>query len=111
LSPCPRAKRRWLIAHAFYAIELPNATKLINEGDVVEVDLDAGKVINKTQDKSYEIAVFPEFMQEIYAAGRFAGLHQKQNVTVAICCPRYCSEKALYYLGPAFIIIKGSGKK
>jgi len=48
--------------------ELPEAAE-INEGDTVRVDMDAGKVINITQAKSYKFTPIPDFMQELVNAG------------------------------------------
>jgi 3-isopropylmalate/(R)-2-methylmalate dehydratase small subunit len=50
-------------------LECPEAAKAINEGDEVAIDLAAGKILNLTNGKEYTAAPFPEFMQEIIAAG------------------------------------------
>ena len=50
-------------------IESQDAAEQIQEGDAIEVDLDAGKIINRTQKKEYTITAYPEFMQRLMAAG------------------------------------------
>lgn len=41
----------------------------MNVGDELEVDLSKGTILNKTSGKTYSSEPFPEFMQEIIAAG------------------------------------------
>ncbi len=48
-------------------------------GDVIEVNLDEGLVRNETRDKSYQADRFPEFMQELVAAGGLMN-HVKQRM-------------------------------
>ncbi len=50
-------------------IEAPQAAEEIEAGDVVSVDLSAGRVRNETKKKEYAIAPIPPFMQELVAAG------------------------------------------
>ncbi|MGM0370275.1 MAG: 3-isopropylmalate dehydratase small subunit [Bacillota bacterium] len=50
-------------------MESPAAVAAIEEGDQVEVDVDAGKIINLTQDEEYQAEAFPEFMQELISTG------------------------------------------
>lgn len=50
-------------------LECPEAAKAIQQGDQVEVDLDKGIIKNLTQNKTYQAAPFPEFMQQIINAG------------------------------------------
>jgi 3-isopropylmalate/(R)-2-methylmalate dehydratase small subunit len=50
-------------------IESQEASKGIQEKDIVEVDLDAGKIINHTQKKEYHIIAYPKFMQTLISAG------------------------------------------
>ncbi len=47
----------------------PEAAKEIAEGDVVSVDVKKGLITNHTQQKTYEVAPFPPFMQAIIDAG------------------------------------------
>ncbi len=48
--------------------ELKEAVE-IDEGDMVRVDMDNGKVINISQAKEYRFAPIPSFMQELVDAG------------------------------------------
>src|SRR3982751_6446019 len=50
-------------------IESPQAAKEIKAGDELEVDLEKGQIKNLTQNKTYQAAPFPEFMQNIINAG------------------------------------------
>lgn len=49
-------------------LECPQADE-IQTGDELEVDLDAGTIRNKTQNKEYRAAAFPPFMKELISAG------------------------------------------
>lgn len=44
-------------------------TAEINEGDVLDVDLEKGKIVNITTGKTYSSQSFPEFMKKIIDAG------------------------------------------
>lgn len=48
--------------------ELPESAE-INEGDVVNVDMEKGTITNKTTSKTYSFTPIPEFMQELINAG------------------------------------------
>lgn len=48
--------------------ELPESAE-INEGDVVNVDMEQGTITNKTTSKTYSFTPIPEFMQELINAG------------------------------------------
>ncbi len=50
-------------------IESKEAAEEIQEKDIVEVNLDAGKIINRTKKKEYQITAYPEFMQKLISAG------------------------------------------
>ena len=50
-------------------LECPEAAKEIKAGDQLEIDLDKGQIKNLTQNKTYQAAPFPEFMQQIVNAG------------------------------------------
>lgn len=50
----------------------------IKEGDVISIDLDAGTIINKTEDKSYRFSAIPPFMQELISAGGLMEYAQKE---------------------------------
>lgn len=48
--------------------ELTEAVQ-ISEGDIVEVDMESGEIINQTSAKRYKFIPIPEFMQELVDAG------------------------------------------
>ena len=50
-------------------VESPDAAKEIKEGDEVEVDFSAGKIRDISSDKSYDMAVFPPFLQDMIDKG------------------------------------------
>ncbi|MGN0709702.1 MAG: 3-isopropylmalate dehydratase small subunit, partial [Anaerovoracaceae bacterium] len=50
-------------------MECPEASKAIRDGDEVEVDFDNGVINDITTGETYEAAPFPEFIQDIIAAG------------------------------------------
>jgi 3-isopropylmalate/(R)-2-methylmalate dehydratase small subunit len=50
-------------------LESTAASKGIEEGDTIEVDLEKGKIKNITTGKTYEATAFPPFMQELINAG------------------------------------------
>ncbi len=50
-------------------LESAIASKSIEEGDTIEVDLEKGKIKNVTTNKIYEATAFPPFMQELINAG------------------------------------------
>jgi len=57
---------------------VPDAAAETQSGDELEVDLAAGKIKNVTRGKEYQAAPFPEFLQEIIAAGGLIPHVQKQ---------------------------------
>ncbi|MBQ7346933.1 MAG: 3-isopropylmalate dehydratase small subunit [Clostridia bacterium] len=50
-------------------LECPEAAEEIAEGDIVEADLDAGVIYNRTTGKQYATQPFPEFIQQIITNG------------------------------------------
>ena len=50
-------------------LECEEAAQRINEGDQIEVDLESGIITNSTKNENYKARPFPEFMQQIIAAG------------------------------------------
>lgn len=50
-------------------LECPEASKDIDEGDVVSINFDTGVITNETKNKTYQSAAFPPFMQELINAG------------------------------------------
>ena len=45
------------------------AAQGIEAGDEVEIDFDSGMIYNKTKGTSFKGQAFPEFMQDLIAAG------------------------------------------
>jgi len=61
-------------------IESQEASQEIREKDIVEVDLDSGKIINHTQKKEYRIIAYPKFMQKLIATGGLMNyIHSKKK--------------------------------
>lgn len=59
-------------------LECSEAAENIANGDIVAVDLEKGLIINQTQNKSYQAAPFPPFIQKIVeAGGLIAAIEQK----------------------------------
>lgn len=50
-------------------IESPEAAKAINQGDELDVNFEEGVIRNITKDETYHFEKFPEFIQQIVAAG------------------------------------------
>lgn len=50
-------------------LECEAAAEAIENGDTVEVDFDSGTITNVTKNETYQAEPFPEFIQEIIAAG------------------------------------------
>ena len=50
-------------------LECDEAVDAISEGDVVDADLDAGIIYNRTTGKSFKTKPFPEFIQRIITSG------------------------------------------
>jgi 3-isopropylmalate/(R)-2-methylmalate dehydratase small subunit len=50
-------------------LESPEAVKNTKNGDILEVDLDKGKIKNVTTGKTFIAAPYPQFMSELIAAG------------------------------------------
>ena len=50
-------------------LECPDASKDIEDGDVVSINFDTGVITNETKNKTYRAAAFPPFMQELINAG------------------------------------------
>ncbi|MEK6742052.1 MAG: 3-isopropylmalate dehydratase small subunit [Nitrospirota bacterium] len=50
----------------------------IKEGDQIEVDADAGVILNLTSNKTFKVAPVPAFMQELIAAGGLMAYTKKK---------------------------------
>ena len=59
-------------------LESEEATREINEGDTVEVDLKNGTILDITTGKEFKAQPFPEFMQEIINAGGLINKTKKE---------------------------------
>lgn len=57
----------------------PEAATEAESGDLLRVDLEKGEVVNITKGKTYQADRFPEFMQEIVAAGGLMA-HVKEKI-------------------------------
>jgi len=51
------------------ALVCPEAASQINTGDELSADIAAGRIENLTQGRTYQAEPFPEFLQQIIAAG------------------------------------------
>ena len=58
-------------------VECEEAVNGISDGDIVEADLDAGIIYNKTTGKSFQTQPFPAFIQEIIQNGGLVSSVQK----------------------------------
>ena len=50
-------------------LESYEAVEKIEPGNEIEVDLNTGRILNKTKSETYQATIFPEFMQKLIAAG------------------------------------------
>lgn len=50
-------------------IECPEASDKIEQGDIVKVDIQAGKIENLTKKEEYKTIPFPPFMEKLILAG------------------------------------------
>jgi 3-isopropylmalate/(R)-2-methylmalate dehydratase small subunit len=50
-------------------VESREAAREIGQGDVIEVDLEKGEILNVTKGKTYRAKPFPPFMQDLIAKG------------------------------------------
>lgn len=60
-------------------LECAEASEDIDAGNEVEIDFDTGVITNKTKNKTYQAAAFPEFMQGIINAGGLVEYLKKGN--------------------------------
>ncbi len=60
-------------------VEAPDAVDRIDEGDEIEVDLVAGRIVNITKNEEYSFIPIPEFMMEIISAGGLIEFAKKKN--------------------------------
>ena len=64
-----QASRYCLCYFRCQSSESPDAAKEIKEGGEVEVDFSAGRIRDISSGKSYEMAVFPPFLQDMIDKG------------------------------------------
>ena len=50
-------------------MECPEACEVIEDGDEVEVDFTAGKIFDRTKNRTFQAAPFPDFIKKIISAG------------------------------------------
>ncbi len=50
-------------------VESSEAAKDAEEGDIIEIDMEAGKIINKTKGKEYRFKPLPESLKKVFEAG------------------------------------------
>lgn len=50
-------------------LESPDAAFAVKNGDIVEVDLDSGRITNVTNGRVFQATPFPPFMQDLIQAG------------------------------------------
>lgn len=70
-------------------LQCPEAVDAINAGDEVEVDTASGKVTNLTTGKSFQGMPFPDFMQQLIAAGGLIA-YAREKVKDSSCCSAKC---------------------
>jgi 3-isopropylmalate/(R)-2-methylmalate dehydratase small subunit len=63
-------------------LECPEAVKNTKAGDILEVDLDKGKIKNITNGKAFTAAPYPAFMSELISAGGLVE-YTKKRLAVA----------------------------
>lgn len=52
-------------------IESKEASDFIEDGDELEIDLEKGKIVDITRNKTFKINPFPEFIQEVIKSGGY----------------------------------------
>lgn len=61
-------------------LESEEAVDGIDNGDIVEVDLSSGEIVNVSKGKSFRAKPYPEFMMQLISAGGLVG-HIKRRVS------------------------------
>ncbi len=57
------------INRGYYAIELPDATRKISQGDQISINIQKGTIVNHTTGESYSFIAFPDHVKEICDSG------------------------------------------
>ncbi|MFQ5707692.1 MAG: 3-isopropylmalate dehydratase small subunit [bacterium] len=60
-------------------LECPQAVDGTDAGDILEIDLTAGTILNTTKNRTYQAAPFPGTMQEIINAGGMVNYVKKRT--------------------------------
>ena len=64
----------------FPIMECPEAAEDIAADDVISVDFSTGEITNETKGKTYQSAPFPDFVNEIIAAGGLMNSLKKRGL-------------------------------
>jgi len=59
-------------------LECPEAVEGVKTGDVLDIDLDAGKITNQSSGKTYQAAPFPPFMRSLMESGGLMNYAKKK---------------------------------
>jgi len=60
-------------------LESEEASKKIDEGDEVNVNLKTGRIVNRTKDETYQAEPYPPFMQELIENDGLVGYVKAKN--------------------------------
>jgi 3-isopropylmalate/(R)-2-methylmalate dehydratase small subunit len=63
-------------------LECPEAVDRIREGDQLEIDLEGGRIVNRSRDETYQAEPYPPFMLQIIRAGGLVS-YTKQRMTAS----------------------------
>jgi len=58
-------------------IESKEASDFIQDGDELDIDLDSGKIVDITGDKTFNINPFPEFIKKVINSGGYINFTKK----------------------------------
>ncbi|MGV8074399.1 MAG: 3-isopropylmalate dehydratase small subunit [Syntrophobacteraceae bacterium] len=61
-------------------LECPEAAVAIETGDVIEIDLEMGKIVNRSRQLTYQAQQIPPFMQKLLQAGGLMAYVREQTV-------------------------------
>ena len=61
-------------------LESYEAVEKIEPGNEIEIDLNCGRIFNKTKSETYQATIFPEFMQKLIAAGGLMAWIRQERV-------------------------------
>ena len=66
-------------------LQCPEAVDGISAGDEIEVDAASGKIVNLRTGKSFQAMPFPEFMQNLIAAGGLVAYARERIKSISEC--------------------------